>query len=237
MHEDVGPEVEFVGKHGEETVRLLSRMQSSADKRLRTLQVWAEAFGMPNFAAGWTGGKTLKVTYDDPLTATRLDFREGAGGSQQALLLAAQVLLTRPSSVLLIDEPEIGLHPGYEKLLPELFAQAVSLGQQIIIATHSEVLIAALGNAVRRRVHGLTDNSVAVWHIQRTSAGVRPERIEISKRGYLEEWVSSFAQVEEELYEEWAEALPEKGPADRDRHPRTRRSSQGKSKAGRKRAK
>lgn len=229
MHTDVGPDVEFVGKHGEQLVRLTSRMHSKADPRLKRLNEWAERFGMPQFMAGWGGGKSLQATFADPWATSRLDYRYGAGGSQNAVLLAAQVLLTEKSSVLLFDEPELGLHPAYERYLPELFAEGVSHGQQVIVATHSEVFIAALGNAVRKRLHGITSAQVAVWHLQRSQEGIRVEPVPLSERGYLEKWVSSFAKVEEDLFQEWAEGLPEAGSRDRSGLARSGKSGQRKS--------
>lgn len=104
-----------------------------------------------------------------------------------------QVLLTRKGSVIVIDEPEIGLHPAYERRLPELFLQAVRMGQQVIIATHSEVFIAALANAVRQRVHDITTAHVGIWHLERNARGTTAEQIKVSERGYLDRWVSSFA--------------------------------------------
>lgn len=209
MHRDVGPEVSFVGPHGEMLVRFLNLLKHRSDERYSTFREWAERFGVRGVETGIGGKNELKVAFRDPQTGTPLELSDAATGSHQALMMAAQVLLSEPGSVLLYEEPENNLHPRFEKLVPALYADAVKTGHQIIATTHSEVLVAAVGNAVR---HGLlAESDVAVWEISRTAEKASARRIRVSDRGYLEGWVESFARVEEEMFDEWAKALPEEG--------------------------
>lgn len=104
------------------------------------------------------------------------------------------------------------MHPQFEHSLAKLFAESVSGGRQLILTTHSEVLVAALGNAVRNRTAGLTADRVAVWHLDRNQDGVSAKRISVSDKGYLYGWVKSFADVEENLFHEWAAGLPAEEP-------------------------
>ncbi len=216
MHDDVGPDVAFVGRHGEMTVRLLSKVQSRTNPQFEALRRWAAELGLPGLEAGWAGGEQLKITFRDPTSGTPLTVEEAASGSRQAVVLAAQLLLTAPGSTLLIEEPEVNMHPAFEKLLAKLLAESVSAGHQLIVCTHSEVLVAALANVVRNRHAGLKPSSLAIWHLERDSAGhVAGRRLQVSRRGYLDEWVKSFASVEQELMAEWANGLPEERPTTR----------------------
>ncbi len=225
MLTDVGPEARFVGQHGEMTLRLLSNIQAKTRSDFAALKAWAERFGLPGFECGWAGERTLAATYRDPPTGTGLGLGHSASGSRQALMLATQLLMTAPGSVLLVEEPENNLHPAYERLLPGLMADSVSSGHQVVVATHSEVFVAALGNAVRRGI--LSPDDVAVWHLTRDETGVRPEPIRVSDRGYLDGWVESFAAVERGLANEWYEGLPEAGHEGRGGHARPPRTRKG----------
>lgn len=223
VHRDVGPEVSFVGQHGEMLVRFLSLIRNRASPRYQKFREWSELFGMEGVETGTGGKNELKVAFRDPATGTVLELREAATGSYQALLMAAQVLLSEPESVLLYEEPENNLHPRYERLLPALYADAVRTGHQVIVTTHSEVLVAAIGNEVRKG--NLSEADVAVWELARKPEGISANRIRISDRGYLEGWVRSFAQVEEDMFDEWTQTLPAEGERGRGGHPPARRSS------------
>jgi predicted ATPase len=209
MHTEVGPEVSFVGKHGEYTIRFLAAIQSKTTPIFSKLKDWAKEFNLADIEPGWAGGKILKVAFSDRATGVPLDIFNASSGSTQGLMMAAQLLLTMEGSTILIEEPENNLHPAFEKLLPRLFSDSIAKGHQVIASTHSEVLIAAIGNAVRKKA--LEAGQVAVYHLERDREGVRAERIDISDRGYLDGWVKSFAEVEKELFDEWYQGLPEEG--------------------------
>jgi predicted ATPase len=220
MHTEVGPEVSFVGKHGEYTIRLLAAIQSKTTPIFTKLKKWARKFNLAEIEPGWAGGKTLKVAFSDPLTGVPLDqIFSASSGSVQGLMMASQLLLTEQGSTILIEEPENNLHPAFEKLLPGLFSDSIASGHQVIVSTHSEVLIAAIGNAVRKKM--LDAGQVAVYHLERDKEGVKAEKIDISDRGYLDGWVKSFAAVEKELFDEWYKGLPEEGEKSNSGHAHT----------------
>lgn len=54
-------------------------------------------------------------------------------GSRQALVLLVQLLSSVSNDMILIEEPEISLHPAAQVYLPQLFEQ-----KTIILTTHSE---------------------------------------------------------------------------------------------------
>jgi ABC-type cobalamin/Fe3+-siderophores transport system ATPase subunit len=76
-------------------------------------------------------------------SGARLDVASAGSGFQQVLLLLT-LLNTRPGSVLLLDEPDAHLHVILQDaILSELQAVASKQRSQLIIATHSEVVINA----------------------------------------------------------------------------------------------
>jgi predicted ATPase len=56
------------------------------------------------------------------------------------ICLATALLQPNPPSTIIIDEPELGLHPAAIVLLSELI-QAAAKQTQVIVATHSPALI------------------------------------------------------------------------------------------------
>lgn len=212
MHADPGPQVRHVGSHGENTVRLLASIQARTSGQISLLKNWAKSFGLPDLETG-VDGNQLKTVFLDPKTKTPLEIWQAATGSLQGLQMATHLLLSPPRSTLLIEEPEANLHPGFEALLPNLFADTIKQEKQVLVSTHSEVLVAALANAVRKKI--LRPEQVIIWHLERDEAGVHAKKININEKGYMEEWISSFARVEKELFDDWYKTLPSVGDEDR----------------------
>src|SRR5206468_6128951 len=74
----------------------------------------------------------------------RLDIASAGSGFQQVLMLLT-FLHTRPGAVLLLDEPDAHLHMILQDAIyGELRAVAARQKSQLIIATHSEVIINAV---------------------------------------------------------------------------------------------
>ncbi|MEJ0036601.1 MAG: AAA family ATPase [Gammaproteobacteria bacterium] len=89
-------------------------------------------------------GPVLRVEYR-PLDGTqRFDIASAGAGFQQILMLLA-LLHTRTGNVILLDEPDAHLHLFLQDAIySELRDVAVTSGSQLLIATHSEVLIDAV---------------------------------------------------------------------------------------------
>jgi predicted ATPase len=95
-------------------------------------------FGYRLVAPDATGAHILADYWDGE---TRLEIASAGSGFQQVLMLLT-FLYTRPASVLLIDEPDAHLHVFLQDAIyGELRAVATKKNSQLILATHSEVII------------------------------------------------------------------------------------------------
>lgn len=84
----------------------------------------------------------------------RFDIASAGSGFQQVLMLLA-FLYTRPSAILLLDEPDAHLHVILQDAIyHELRTAAAQQRSQLIIATHSEVVI---NSAEPRELYALLD--------------------------------------------------------------------------------
>lgn len=86
-------------------------------------------------------GADIVCEYQPVGTDLRLDVSAAGSGMQQVLMLLA-FLHMRPASVLLLDEPDAHLHVFLQDVIyAELRSVATRRNSQLIIATHSEVII------------------------------------------------------------------------------------------------
>ena len=88
--------------------------------------------------------------------------------SQLAPLVLFLRYLGERSSTIIIEEPEIHLHPSLQVKLFNKIAELVELAHRVVVTTHSEFLIMALSNCVIRAENGhepsaLHPDNVGVW--------------------------------------------------------------------------
>ncbi|MBI3490406.1 MAG: AAA family ATPase [Acidobacteria bacterium] len=88
-------------------------------------------------------GAHIVAEYQHPGGGPRFDIGNAGSGFQQVLMLMA-FLFARPSSVLLLDEPDAHLHVILQDAIyQEVRMAAARTRSQLIVATHSEVIIDA----------------------------------------------------------------------------------------------
>jgi AAA15 family ATPase/GTPase len=83
-------------------------------------------------------GKHIKLTMDESSSAVR------------SLLDIGFYLrhVAKPGDLLMIDEPELNLHPENQCLVARLFARLVNLGIKVFITTHSDYIIKELNTLI-----------------------------------------------------------------------------------------
>jgi predicted ATP-dependent endonuclease of OLD family len=56
--------------------------------------------------------------------------------------------MAQPNDFLIIDEPELNLHPDNQRKIARILAKAVNRGFKIMISTHSDYIIRELNNLI-----------------------------------------------------------------------------------------
>jgi hypothetical protein len=120
---------------------LVSAHQSAVWPAL--VQAVEEMFGVvlePPIATG----AHIQATYREGQRGPRLDLSGSGSGFQQMLMLLV-FLYTRPGSLLLLDEPDAHLHVFLQDVAYDLLTRATAERRsQVVIATHSEVMVEAV---------------------------------------------------------------------------------------------
>lgn len=128
------------GKPGEVLRNLLVQAKQNETAWQALKKTIKELFGYELLPPDETGAYII-AEYSTGPTAPRFDIASAGSGFQQVLMLLT-FLNTRPGSVLLIDEPDAHLHVILqEAIYGELRHVAMEKHSQLIIATHSEVII------------------------------------------------------------------------------------------------
>jgi len=127
-------------KPGDVLRNLLVEAQGSAPAWEALTKSITRLFGY-ELAPPDSSGAHILAEYSPRPGAARFDIASAGSGFQQVLMLLT-FLYTRPASVLLLDEPDAHLHVILQDaIFSELRSAAFENESQLVVATHSEVII------------------------------------------------------------------------------------------------
>jgi predicted ATPase len=130
-------------------------------------------------------------------------------GASQVLPILALILSRNPGDVVILEQPELHLHPGGQQYLADFFMASIERGVQIIFETHSEYMV----NRIRRGVVlGLTPSeNIQIVNFEQNEKGLAEvTNVGLTESGGFSDWPKGFfAQTEEDLLD-IIEALEEK---------------------------
>lgn len=199
-----------VGPRGANLIPYLALLFSKREHRevADTIARWADRFGVSDLKAGFWGDNVTGADYEDKALGATLDLALASAGARQVLVLITQLFAAGPGSLVMVEEPEISLHPEHQLQLLEMFGEAIKGGRQVLATTHSIFLVSGLGYAVAKG--WLKAEDVAVFHVEKTEGeGTQVTPLPVNEQGRITRWVPSFAKVEAKLLRQVVESVPE----------------------------
>ncbi|BAY43618.1 hypothetical protein SAMD00079811_11980 [Scytonema sp. HK-05] len=112
-------------------------------------------------------------------------------GMNQALPLVVRANVTdRPDSMIVLEQPELHLHPAAHGDLAELFAKSAKENNQtFIIETHSENILLRLRKLIVENDFGFTKDDVVIYWLEDAEfKGQELMEITIDEDGVLSDW-------------------------------------------------
>lgn len=118
-------------------------------------------------------------------------------GVSQVLPVIVQSFYAPANSTVIIEQPELHLHPAVQQNLADLFVGAVQSREngtdrnvQFIIESHSEHFLRRLQRRVAE--DQISSKDVAVYFCEGTGAGVRSKPLEVDLYGNILNWPKNF---------------------------------------------
>jgi len=182
-----------VGLQGESTFAILwasrwnRRLRESV---LRPVNEWLSAFSIAaKLEIKRIGGTYFTLLVTDPQLNVQASFADVGFGASQLLPAIVEALYAPRGSTIIMEQPEIHLHPGAQATLGDFFVDQAQRGKQLLVETHSEHLVSRV---LRRIAEGaLPRSEVAVYYCQPTEAGTEVRGIPLDEFGRFGEGLPS----------------------------------------------
>jgi predicted ATPase len=127
-------------------------------------------------------------------------------GVSQALPVVVALHAAEKGGAVYIEQPEIHLHPRAQVALATVLANATKRGVQVIVETHSQILLLALQTLVAKGELS-TDAIILHWFTRDENSGTTTIRsAELDRAGAFGDWPEDFGQVEMDLESSYLDA-------------------------------
>lgn len=114
-------------------------------------------------------------------------------GVSQILPIVVQCVIAEPGSTIIIEQPELHLHPKTQSRLADFFLVMSLLGKQIIIETHSEYIIDKLRlRIVQAPVAAPINDKIALYFAEKKKGYSEFRRIHINEFSVMDDWPEGF---------------------------------------------
>jgi len=184
-----------VGVRGERAVDALWISHRSKKKGMRKIEEGArEWFKEFNFARDLklkrVAANYYKVMITDPATGAETTLADIGFGASQTLPVIVESYYVPDDSIILIEQPEIHLHPKAQTILGDLFVKSIGSRKTFIVETHSEHILAR----VRRRIADKTigREKVAIFYFDPSPEGTKIQEVTLNDQGQYESYPEGF---------------------------------------------
>lgn len=186
-----------IGSHGEKAVDLLvSDEMKRGKKRLGLVDYvsfWLRRFDIAkSLSINTLTDRHYEIRLQHIVTDEFENMADIGYGCSQILPVLVAVVLSGTSGKLIVEQPELHLHPRAQAELASFFVDTLGRDAQLLLETHSEHMIIRFQTHVAKG--DISPEDIAFFYCQPTSeAGKTVKQLNLSKDGYFREaWPDGF---------------------------------------------
>lgn len=205
------PELSHVGLKGEFTASVLDRykdeyieyplppstlngvMKTGKGRLIVALRQWLDYMGLLQDVKTTDRGKVgTELTVKAVGVNRELDLASIGVGVSQVLPTLVMGLISPSGTTLLLEQPELHLHPKVQSMVADFLLGLTKVGKQCIVETHSEYLV----NRLRRRVAEDETNQLqeqaSIYFVERQAGESKFRQLDLNEYGALLDWPAGF---------------------------------------------
>ncbi len=135
-------------------------------------------------------GHELRVSSSD-LEPTH-DLTHVGVGVSQVLPILVMCLLAKKNTVLILEQPELHLHPRVQTRLADFFLSMSLLGKQCLIETHSEYLINRLRFRAASAPEDALSSGIKMYFAEKRDGNSSFREVQVNEYGAITDWPEGF---------------------------------------------
>lgn len=179
---------------GEDAKTLITQTEAWLGKILNPLSLDAKSLGKTNFLELLIGGfKPSNVGF----------------GYSSILPIIVTGLIAKPDEKIIIENPEIHLHPKAQSALIEFLVKVANTGVQIFIESHSDHILNALRIATKEKLLKPEDSSILFFNQNTETRANEITSILIDEKGKLHKKTKdgTIAKIPKGFFDEWTNSM------------------------------
>ena len=161
------------------------------------LNLWLDWFGLADHASVEDHGRQgLELKVRPEGVAHEVDLTSVGVGVSQALPVILACLLSKFDGLLILEQPELHLHPALQQRMADFLLTFVRAGRQILVETHSEHLVNRLRTQVAADDTNQTANLIKLLFAEQSDGITSYRESEINEFGGVsEDWPEGFLDL------------------------------------------
>ena len=161
------------------------------------LNSWLQWFDLADAVATRELGRLGSEVTVSPRGASMLvDLSSVGVGVSQVLPVILMCLLSNPADLLILEQPELHLHPALQKRMADFLLTFVRAGRQVIVETHSDHLVNQLRYQVAADQTDEIQKLVKLIFAEQTDGITTYRESEINEYGGMsEDWPDGFLDI------------------------------------------
>lgn len=114
-------------------------------------------------------------------------------GVSQVLPILVQCLVAGPGALIILEQPELHLHPAAQQRLADFLIACTNWGQRFLVESHSEHLVLRLRRRIAEDESDALRDQVVILFAERDEQGDTAYRhVEVTETGGVTEWPEGF---------------------------------------------
>jgi predicted ATPase len=138
---------------------------------------WAREFDVSDMLSPLVGSDTY-LAFKDSKLGVEVNAVDSGFGLSQLIPIIGQCFLAEPYSVIMVEEPEIHLHKSSQYKLIDMFREVCEERKQILMTTHSDLMIARLWRLIRVE-KAMKEEDVSLYRVDKTNNGSEVKKVDL----------------------------------------------------------
>ena len=159
---------------------------------LEAMQEWLELMNIKKFVPELVNGIVYLNLDSVSAHSTRVSIADVGFGVSQIFPILLQGLRMQEGATLLLEQPEIHLHPNIQMQMSDYFIALALSKKRVIAETHSDHVINRLVRRIVEDKTGKLKDLIAIYFIKPTPEGATYEEIQIDDKHGIVNWPNGF---------------------------------------------